>query len=215
VPERPMADLVQQLIQTYYREDADATSDLARFMAIIDLYQALEALHPFKDATSRTNHLVLNKLLAEHGFNPAILEKPNSPVHTREEWAVIVLRGCRRGRRIAMSQGGGSELQGARHVDAEMQRHGYKTLPRQLSKPGAAVAFPPFEERTLASNIWAQADRPDRERERPRQVASNGEPLLDSRNTEPLTGLDAAIALRLWPNDPERHFRIRNRTSNS
>ena len=47
-------------------------------------------LHAFVDGTSRTNHLLLNKLLVENGMYPITLKMPNAPCLTVAEWAKVV-----------------------------------------------------------------------------------------------------------------------------
>ena len=100
MPPEGMLARVQGLLDRYY--EGLATSDsVTRFSAIIVLYESLEALHAFKDGTSRTNHLVLNKLLAENGLSPAILNEPNSPTSSHEEFGRHVLRGIQQSRDVA------------------------------------------------------------------------------------------------------------------
>lgn len=100
MPQEGMLARVQGLLDRYY--EALGTSDsVTRFSAIIELYESLEALHAFKDGTSRTNHLVLNKLLAENGLDPAILNEPDSPTSSHAEFGQHVLRGIQQTRDVA------------------------------------------------------------------------------------------------------------------
>ncbi|WP_168203023.1 MULTISPECIES: eCIS core domain-containing protein [unclassified Tardiphaga] len=91
---------VQDLLDRYYMAMDVASDSVTRFSAIIALYESLEALHAFKDGTSRTNHLVLNKLLAENGLDPAILNEPNSPTSSHEEFGRHVLEGIQQTRDV-------------------------------------------------------------------------------------------------------------------
>jgi hypothetical protein len=76
--------LARAEIRTKVQKGEDRTNAMVRLIA--GVYQQLEVLHAFKDGTSRTNHLVLNKLLVENGMYPVTLIAPNSPQFTREEW---------------------------------------------------------------------------------------------------------------------------------
>jgi hypothetical protein len=51
----------------------------AKIAIIAKTYQQLESLHAFNDGTSRTNHLVLNKMLTEIGQRPISIRAPNAP----------------------------------------------------------------------------------------------------------------------------------------
>ncbi|MEH2008607.1 hypothetical protein [Nostoc sp.] len=85
---------VEKIFDEYYDEIETSQKDLMSeeekktkaLELIADTYQKLEVLHAFKDGTSRTNHLILNKLLVENGMTPVILDKPNSPESSKEEW---------------------------------------------------------------------------------------------------------------------------------
>jgi hypothetical protein len=104
MPTEGMSRAVQTRLDTYYEARAGAETARDQFMAVVDLYQSLEALHAFKDGTSRTNHLVLNQLLTELGLHPAILDQPDSPTHSREDWARKVVEASRRGQELAQRQ---------------------------------------------------------------------------------------------------------------
>lgn len=65
-----------------------------KLIAIAELYQLLEWLHPFKDGQGRTDLTLLAKLLSEEGYNPAILEKPYfSTLATLPEWTEHLIQG--------------------------------------------------------------------------------------------------------------------------
>ncbi len=108
-PKAGIEATLSQHFRTYHENQASAKSDLDKFHNIIELYQHLEALHAFKDGTSRTNHLVLNKLLSEHGLGPTILHEPNSPMYSKEEFGKHVLKGIAYHKRVAAIQGGKSK----------------------------------------------------------------------------------------------------------
>jgi hypothetical protein len=92
---------VQALLDQYYFATALPIDGVARVSAIVSLYQSLEALHAFKDATSRTDHLVLNKLLAENGLEPAVLHEPSSPTSSEEEFGRHIIEGIEYTREVA------------------------------------------------------------------------------------------------------------------
>jgi hypothetical protein len=104
VPAEHMQAHVGGLLKEYYAKQQKTEEHSAKFLNIVELYQKLESIHPFKEGTSRTNHLVLNKLLSEHGLGPAILDQPNSPGHSTEDFARVVLAGIARGRDTAKTQ---------------------------------------------------------------------------------------------------------------
>lgn len=93
MPPGGIKNRIKTLLENYYKSQEAAGSDIEKFENIINLYQQLEALHAFKDGTSRTNHLLLNKLLSEHGLGPAILREPNSPMFTKKAFGQEVLTG--------------------------------------------------------------------------------------------------------------------------
>ena len=76
-----MADvpaLADRFFKRYYTEIADAGGGaLAQANAIVKLVRALHVYHFFRDANGRLNTMVvLNKLLLENGFPPAIVSDP-------------------------------------------------------------------------------------------------------------------------------------------
>lgn len=72
---------------------------------IARLHKNLEYLHPFKDANTRTNLALLNKLLVEYGFEPVILDDPNqSYTQTVDEWAGLLQRGMDRWSEVLLAQ---------------------------------------------------------------------------------------------------------------
>ena len=65
-----------------------------KLVAIADLFQKLEFLHPFKDGQGRTDLILLSKLLTENGFSPAILHEPYaSSGVSLDEWCKYLKNG--------------------------------------------------------------------------------------------------------------------------
>jgi hypothetical protein len=66
-------------LHRFYAELERADNPDARLMAIARWHQRVEWLHPFKDGTTRTNVVLMNKFLTDCGFHPAILDCPHVP----------------------------------------------------------------------------------------------------------------------------------------
>jgi hypothetical protein len=76
------------------------------------LHKNLEYMHPFIDANTRTNLVVLNKLLVECGYNPVVLDDPNqSYTQTIDEWVALIQRGLRRFRAIRRAKSIGLDVE--------------------------------------------------------------------------------------------------------
>jgi hypothetical protein len=75
------------------RFNADIGASADPLATIAGLYQDLEVLHPFTDGTSRTNHLILNKLLTENGFCPVILNEPSAPSTSSADLVMALVQG--------------------------------------------------------------------------------------------------------------------------
>lgn len=116
MPKEGMQKKLDAMFNQYHAAQESARSGTESYNNIIRLYMELDALHPFKDGTARTNHLLLNKLLSEHGIGPTILKEPNSPMFTEKEFGAQVLDGVAKHKRIASEQNEGSlrEWQGLR-----------------------------------------------------------------------------------------------------
>lgn len=81
---------VDQLLQDYYKKAVPMLEDIAR------LHQALENLHPYVDYNTRTNRLVLNRLLADRHQALCILHSPLDVHHsTLAHWVEAIERGQR------------------------------------------------------------------------------------------------------------------------
>lgn len=90
-----MPDLIERLFGEFHLELGAAKDELEkRLLAIARLIQNLERLHPFRNANGRTNILLMNKLLTEWGFHPAILDDPNeAPFLSVTEWRDKIRKG--------------------------------------------------------------------------------------------------------------------------
>ena len=85
---------LRQILATYQKVIARAESREEVFDAIARFSQSLARLHPFDDANTRTNMLLLNKLLVENGFPPSIVEDPKHfYLNTLESWKAKILQG--------------------------------------------------------------------------------------------------------------------------
>jgi hypothetical protein len=95
---------IQSCIGGLFGEFHDRLSESAgdaflKLLAIAILIQDLERLHPFRNANGRTNILLMNKLLTEYGFHPAILDDPNAaPFVTQMGWLACIQKGLLRWR---------------------------------------------------------------------------------------------------------------------
>ncbi len=100
--------VISHLFETFNRSVAEIDEQLSssknqqalihkKLILIADLYQKLEWLHPFQDGQGRTNLLLLSKLLAEHGFTPAILDEPYmSSFSSLEDWVAYLIEGMQK-----------------------------------------------------------------------------------------------------------------------
>ena len=158
MPEGGIQHAVQGHLDRYYHARGQAQDTDQHVDAITTLYQNLEALHAFKDGTSRTNHLVLNKLLSEVGLHPAILDEPNSPVHTHDAFKAKIYAGVHAGHEIAARQDEQSrqQLSDSREairenveIDAFQRKHKFgkpdDTLAVWHAAPEEGAAVPLFE----------------------------------------------------------------------
>lgn len=85
---------VDRILNDFYSEIAKKKSDAGQLDTIASTHRKLENLHPFLDANTRTNRLILHKLLVEYGMTPVILENPlDVHLKTDAEWAAILRDG--------------------------------------------------------------------------------------------------------------------------
>ncbi len=71
-----MKRVFNKLMNEFYKEAGSAANRDQTFAAIAKLYKRLELLHPPRDGSGRTNTALVNKILTEYGFSPAILDNP-------------------------------------------------------------------------------------------------------------------------------------------
>jgi hypothetical protein len=72
----------------------ESRMDRAKLHIIATTHKALESLHPYVDYNTRTNRLVLNRLLVEAGLLPTILHDPNAVYHqTLGRWIHTIRQG--------------------------------------------------------------------------------------------------------------------------
>ena len=76
---------VQKIFDQHHEAMGAAQSSDDRFKSIAHTYRRLESLHPFHDGTSRTNHLLLNKMLTEAGHYPVTLHSPSAPTTSLDD----------------------------------------------------------------------------------------------------------------------------------
>lgn len=126
---RPTAEvqaMVADILQTYYRKIETAEDRSGRLKIIAETHQLLERLHAFKDANTRTNLLVLNKLLTEQGYHPVILDDPNtSYLVSTEEWVTEIERGLQRWKDL--KDGRPSSVPAVQEPGAELQEQEHKS----------------------------------------------------------------------------------------
>ncbi len=86
---------LQELINTYYQNISSASSPELTLKAIADFAHQANLLHPFWDGNIRTLvFLVVNKLLLQNGFPPAIFNDPNRfDGHTVNELYIDIIEG--------------------------------------------------------------------------------------------------------------------------
>ena len=80
----------------YYNSLEKAKNKREKLVLIASTHRKLENLHPFIDGNSRTNRLILHKMLVENGMSPVILENPLA-VHlqSNEKWADTLDKGMK------------------------------------------------------------------------------------------------------------------------
>ncbi len=93
-PTKHPSEMVQDILNQHYENIGLAESSDDKFQAIAKTHKNLENLHPYVDHNSRVNRLVLNRLLAEQGMAPAILENPLDVHHSdMETWSDSIKSG--------------------------------------------------------------------------------------------------------------------------
>lgn len=88
---------VNNILGHYYRRIGRQRTQGQKLRLIARTHRRLENLHPFLDANTRTNRLILHKLLVENGMSPVVLENPlQVHLHSDEEWAGVLAQGMER-----------------------------------------------------------------------------------------------------------------------
>lgn len=88
---------VNNVLGHYYRRIGRQRTREQKLRLIARTHRRLENLHPFLDANTRTNRLILHKLLVEQGMSPVILENPlKVHLNSDEEWAGVLAQGMER-----------------------------------------------------------------------------------------------------------------------
>lgn len=87
---------VNKIMTGYYNSLEKAKNKREKLVLIASTHRKLENLHPFIDGNSRTNRLILHKMLVENGMSPVILENPLA-VHlqSNEKWADTLDKGMK------------------------------------------------------------------------------------------------------------------------
>lgn len=86
--------MVDLLFVQFNKNITSADLPEKKIRCIADLFQTLEWLHPFRDGQTRTDLVLLSKLLCEQGFNPAFLEEPSaSSFCFLDEWVSYLKNG--------------------------------------------------------------------------------------------------------------------------
>ena len=97
--------IVNQLFNNYAANIRKAKSDDEKILAVADLYQMLEWLHPFKDGQGRTDIILKEKLLCDCGLTPSILDAPYfSTFAPLNEWFTYLKEGMDRWKKERSNQ---------------------------------------------------------------------------------------------------------------
>jgi Domain of unknown function (DUF4157)/Fic/DOC family len=101
------------LLNAYYAEIDKAESSQDKLAIITHLHKSLENLHPYGDANTRTNRLVLNRMLAEQGLPLTMLEYPLDVHHTKEaDWMEHIQEGQQRWQTAVAEKGSQRNVKG-------------------------------------------------------------------------------------------------------
>jgi hypothetical protein len=95
--EKQVTTLFNKFLNDFYQEVERAATDDKKLMVIAKLQQRLEWLHPVLDGTARTSTVLMNKLLTDYGFHPAVLEYPHvSSSYGLQQWFEYLKDGLKR-----------------------------------------------------------------------------------------------------------------------
>lgn len=97
--------MLDRRFEQFYRRMEELTGsglrdddlEVAKLLEIAKQHRWLEYLHPYSDGNTRVSLLVLNKLLLENGFSPAILAQRNdAPYNSDASWSRVIREGMER-----------------------------------------------------------------------------------------------------------------------
>ena len=101
---------LEAITATYYETIGVAQTQDQILDAIARFTQDLARLHPFEDANTRTNMLLLNKLLAENGFPLAIVDDPKHfYLNKLSAWREKIVAGMQRWKSLGGERSGKDE----------------------------------------------------------------------------------------------------------
>ncbi len=94
-----------KIFSDYYSGLKDKNTEREKLVHIAATHRRLENLHPFRDGNSRTNRLLLHKMLVENRMTPAILGNPlQVHLQSNEEWADTLHAGMGKWREARQEQ---------------------------------------------------------------------------------------------------------------
>jgi len=94
--------VMTQIWDDYYHRISGDHSEDDKITIVADAIQKMGRLHAFENGNTRTNMLILNKLLLENGLNQAIINDPKDYyLKSLDEWIEEVKIGMRKWRGIA------------------------------------------------------------------------------------------------------------------
>lgn len=94
--------VMTQIWDEYYHRISGDHSENDKIAIVADTIQKMGRLHAFENGNTRTNMLILNKLLLENGLNQAIINDPKDYyLKSLEEWIEEVKKGILKWRKIA------------------------------------------------------------------------------------------------------------------
>lgn len=103
--QQQVAQHAEDIFGNYYASLEKVESHEDKLHLIATAHRQLENLHAFMDGTSRTNRIVLHKMLVENGMTPTILDKPTlSPLRTNQEWAEEIELGMAKWQSLQQAQ---------------------------------------------------------------------------------------------------------------
>jgi hypothetical protein len=104
--ETQVRTLFNKFLNDFYQEVERGATDDQKLMAIAKIQQRLEWLHPVLDGTARTSTVLMNKLLTDYGFHPAILEYPHlSSTYGLQQWFEYLKDGLKKWEQKKVSLG--------------------------------------------------------------------------------------------------------------